>query len=183
MSPILDLVALSQSRRGTPARCWCGNVDSCGDYTDPDAHYYGTAAEIVETLSLASPDISAKSSTTPPRPSTNHCDVLIAGAGTGGTLTGMSRRLREANENVVIVGIDPRGSVLARPETLNALEKGESDLYKVEGIGYDFVSSSSDPHDSLLILDVCRSPKYCYTPQSTSGSRRTMRNPSRPRGD
>lgn len=52
----------------------------------------------------------------------------------------MSRRLREANEKVVIVGIDPRGSVLARPENLNTLEKGESDLYKVEGIGYDFVS-------------------------------------------
>lgn len=52
----------------------------------------------------------------------------------------MSRRLREANENVVIVGIDPRGSILARPEALNTLEKGESDLYKVEGIGYDFVS-------------------------------------------
>ena len=109
--------------------------------SDPDAHYYGTGREIVEALSLSSQSNAASSS--PPRVSTDQCDVLVAGVGTGGTLTGMSRRLREANENVVIVGVDPRGSVLARPEELNVLEKGESDLYKVEGIGYDFVSISS----------------------------------------
>lgn len=65
---------------------------------------------------------------------------MVAGAGTGGTITGLSRRLREDNPNVVIVGVDPRGSILARPETLNELAEGETDQYKIEGIGYDFVS-------------------------------------------
>lgn len=65
---------------------------------------------------------------------------MVAGAGTGGTITGLSRRLREDNPNVVIVGVDPRGSILARPETLNELVEGETDQYKIEGIGYDFVS-------------------------------------------
>lgn len=55
----------------------------------------------------------------------------------------MARRLRESNPAVLVIGVDPRGSILARPESLNVLEEGESDMYKIEGIGYDFVSSSS----------------------------------------
>lgn len=103
--------------------------------TDPDAHYYTTAPEIISDLS------SASSPTT--HSSTNLCNVLVAGAGTGGTLTGLSRRLKESNPDCVIVGVDPMGSILARPEGLNTLAEGESDLYEVEGIGYDFVSLSA----------------------------------------
>jgi cystathionine beta-synthase len=62
-------------------------------------------------------------------------DVLICGAGTGGTITGIARRIRESNPDAVVVGVDPVGSVLARPEDLNALKEGESTIYKVEGIG------------------------------------------------
>jgi len=43
---------------------------------------------------------------------------------------------------VFVIGVDPRGSVMARPEELNKLEEGESDQYKIEGIGYDFVRPS-----------------------------------------
>lgn len=39
-----------------------------------------------------------------------------------------------------MVGVDPRGSLLARPEEMNLLEEGEGDEYRIEGIGYDFVS-------------------------------------------
>jgi cystathionine beta-synthase len=54
----------------------------------------------------------------------------------------MANRLAASNPEVVILGVDPRGSILARPESLNVLEKGESGFYRVEGIGYDFVCCS-----------------------------------------
>ena len=58
------------------------------------------------------------------------------GTGTGGTLTGVSRKMKEKSPNTLIVGIDPHGSILAMPQSLN---KGKHPLNKVEGIGYDFV--------------------------------------------
>lgn len=64
-------------------------------------------------------------------------DLFVAGAGTGGTITGTAKRLKEVNPNTFVVGVDPVGSVLARPESLNACT---SAVYQVEGIGYDFVS-------------------------------------------
>lgn len=41
------------------------------------------------------------------------------GTGTGGTLCGISRKLKEMNPNIKIIGIDPNGSILAQPEALN----------------------------------------------------------------
>ncbi|ORY72421.1 cysteine synthase [Leucosporidium creatinivorum] len=101
---------------------------------NPDAHYYTTAPEIIASLAHT-----AQSLSTFARPSTGLCDVLVAGAGTGGTISGLSKRLQESNPDILVVGVDPRGSVLARPEELNKLEEGESDQYKIEGIGYDFI--------------------------------------------
>ncbi|KAK4053539.1 cystathionine beta-synthase [Microbotryomycetes sp. JL201] len=100
---------------------------------NPDAHYYTTAPEIIESIALT------RQRSDSDRPSTGLVDVLVAGSGTGGTITGMARRLKEHNPDSYIVGVDPRGSILARPESLNTLEKGESAMYKVEGIGYDFI--------------------------------------------
>jgi len=85
---------------------------------NPDAHYYSTAPEIIDALAAPSP-----------HPTTNQVDLLVAGAGTGGTISGLSRRLKEHNKDVVVLGVDPRGSILARPEELNTLAKGESDMY------------------------------------------------------
>jgi cystathionine beta-synthase len=56
-----------------------------------------------------------------------------------GTITGVARRIREHNPDAFVLGVDPIGSVLARPDTLNVLKDGESLVYKVEGIGYEFV--------------------------------------------
>lgn len=98
---------------------------------DPDAHYFGTASEIIQAIE--------STPSTLLNPSSMKCDVLCAGAGTGGTLTGLSGRLREANSDVIIIGVDPIGSLIARPESLNVLQEGQSDQYRVEGIGYDFV--------------------------------------------
>ena len=58
-------------------------------------------------------------------------------AGTGGTLTGIARKLKERNPAVIIVAVDPKGSLLAEPEALNDEKRLES--YVVEGIGYDFI--------------------------------------------
>jgi cystathionine beta-synthase len=56
--------------------------------------------------------------------------VFVAGAGTGGTLSGVGRYLKEQNPDIRIVGSDPEGSVLSG---------GTPKPWKVEGIGEDFV--------------------------------------------
>ncbi len=57
-------------------------------------------------------------------------DVFVAGMGTGGTISGVAKYLKEKNPNIIVVGVDPEGSLysgdVARP-------------YKVEGIGEDFI--------------------------------------------
>jgi cystathionine beta-synthase len=63
-------------------------------------------------------------------------DYVVIGAGTGGTLTGISRKLKELDPKIQVIGIDPAGSILAQPEDLN---REGVHSYKVEGIGYDFI--------------------------------------------
>ena len=63
--------------------------------------------------------------------------ALIAGAGTGGTISGLANGLRKHNKDVKIIAADPQGSILAMPATLNDEYKDQP--YKVEGIGYDFL--------------------------------------------
>lgn len=63
------------------------------------------------------------------------------GAGTGGTITGIGRKLKELCPNCIIVGVDPEGSILARPETIN---KTDVSFYEIEGIGYDFIPTVLD---------------------------------------
>jgi len=62
--------------------------------------------------------------------------MVVIGAGTGGTLTGIARKLKEKIPGIIVVGVDPHGSILARPDSLN---KEGIHSYTVEGIGYDFV--------------------------------------------
>ena len=69
-------------------------------------------------------------------------DMIVCSAGTGGTLTGIARRLKELNPAVIVVGVDPKGSILAEPDALNDEQRLES--YAVEGIGYDFVPTVLD---------------------------------------
>ena len=60
----------------------------------------------------------------------------ICRAGTGGTITGIARKLKERLSSVHVVGVDPQGSILAEPKELN---KTDTNGYQVEGIGYDFI--------------------------------------------
>ena len=64
----------------------------------------------------------------------NKIDDMVIGAGTCGTMTGIARKLKERIPNVCIVGADPVGSILYRPDP-NEKKGG----YKVEGIGRDFI--------------------------------------------
>ena len=55
-------------------------------------------------------------------------DAVVVRVGTGGTLTGISRKIKEKNPNALIVGVDPYGSIMALPETLN---KGKFPMNKI----------------------------------------------------
>jgi cystathionine beta-synthase len=62
-------------------------------------------------------------------------DAIIIGVGTGGTIAGIARKIKEKSPKTLIVGADPIGSILALPGTLNV----PGGPYKVEGVGYDFI--------------------------------------------
>lgn len=79
------------------------------------AHYDGTALEIWEQCD-------------------GKVDYVVVGAGTGGTVTGIVRKFREISPKTKVIGVDPKGSILALPPELN--EEGIGSFYEVEGIGY-----------------------------------------------
>ena len=92
-------------------------LDQYGNPDNPNAHYEGTAAELIEQTG-------------------GKIDVFVCAAGTGGTITGTAKRLKEEIPGIKIVGVDPVGSLLAGPAEI----KG----YNVEGIGYDFIPDVLD---------------------------------------
>lgn len=102
-------------------------LDQYNNPRNPDAHYFGTGKEIQDQLKQLG--------------KFDKLRAVIAGAGTGGTISGISRWLKEQDEDIVIVGADPLGSILAQPDALNETSIPE---YKVEGIGYDFVPDVLD---------------------------------------
>ena len=68
-------------------------------------------------------------------------DVLVATMGTGGTISGIAKYLKEKNPNIRIVGVDPEGS-LYHHEFYGTKDKADVHSYKVEGIGEDFLPST-----------------------------------------
>lgn len=83
---------------------------------NPETHYYSTGPEIWEDLD-------------------GKVDVFVAGIGSGGTISGVGKYLKEKNPNVLIIGADPEGSILS----------GDSPKpWKVEGIGEDFIPITFD---------------------------------------
>ena len=59
----------------------------------------------------------------------------MVGVGTGGTIAGISRKIKMRNPNIIVVGADPYGSILSIPSELNV----DAPPNLVEGIGYDFI--------------------------------------------
>ncbi|EXJ94692.1 cystathionine beta-synthase [Capronia coronata CBS 617.96] len=98
-------------------------LDQYGNPDNPLAHELGTAEEIWEQT---------KGTIT----------AIVAGAGTGGTITGLARGLHKHKKDVKIIAADPQGSILALPPQLN--EEHANEPYKVEGIGYDFIPDVLD---------------------------------------
>lgn len=78
------------------------------------AHYDHTATELYEQCD-------------------GNIDYVIIGAGTGGTVSGVGRKLKELSPSTKIIAVDPKGSILAEPSELNGKGVG---FYEVEGIGY-----------------------------------------------
>lgn len=96
-------------------------LDQYSNPNNPLAHYHGTGQEIFDQCG-------------------GKVDYVFIGVGTGGTITGVARKLKELNPDIKVVGVDPHGSILAQPEELNTPDKA----YHVEGIGYDFIPDSLD---------------------------------------
>jgi cystathionine beta-synthase len=87
---------------------------------NPMAHYETTGPEIWEQTE-------------------GNIDVLVAGIGTGGTITGVARYLKEQKPDLMVVGADPEGSLFS------AAPGEEARPYLVEGIGEDFWPETFDP--------------------------------------
>ena len=87
-------------------------LDQYSNPNNVEAHYEKTSVEIINDLN-------------------QQVDMVVIGAGTGGTLTGVSKKMREVLPECEIIGVDPKGSILAGEGPLHA--------YEVEGIGYDFI--------------------------------------------
>ncbi|KAL5271025.1 hypothetical protein ACHWQZ_G001620 [Mnemiopsis leidyi] len=98
-------------------------LDQYRNEYNPIAHYDETAEEIYHQMD-------------------GKIDMIVVGAGTGGTVTGIARKLKEKIPNIKVVGVDPEGSSLAVPESLN--EEREGEMYHVEGVGYDFIPTVLD---------------------------------------
>ena len=86
-------------------------LDQYANPSNPEAHYHGTAQEIIDDFGT-------------------DLHMVVMGVGTGGTITGVAKRLKEEIPDIIIIGADPVGSILG----------GGTDVepYLVEGIGYDF---------------------------------------------
>lgn len=117
-------------------------LDQYRNVNNPLAHEHTTGPEIIDAVVSTPVSLS--------RPSSMKVDAFVAAAGTGGTITGVSRALKKKTHNpeCIVVGVDPIGSILAFPDSLNETEQGPQP-YVVEGIGYDFIPGvlSRDPAD------------------------------------
>ncbi|OGT45916.1 MAG: cystathionine beta-lyase [Gammaproteobacteria bacterium RIFCSPHIGHO2_12_FULL_41_20] len=92
-------------------------LDQYANHTNPQTHYDTTAQEILDDMRK---DLA----------------MVVMGVGTGGTITGVGKRLKKEIPHIQIIGADPYGSILG----------GGTEIcpYLVEGIGYDFIPAVLD---------------------------------------
>lgn len=69
---------------------------------------------------------------------------LVVASGTGGTISGSARYLKEKNPNIKILGVDAIGSVIKKYHETGELDKSEIKPYKIEGLGKNLIPTSTD---------------------------------------
>lgn len=82
-----------------------------------DAHYKGTAVELFEQLD-------------------GNVDIFVSGIGSGGTLAGIAKYLKEKNKNIIIVAVEPKN--------VSAILGDEPGLHQIQGIGDGFIPDILD---------------------------------------
>jgi cystathionine beta-synthase len=92
--------------------------DQYSNQANPRAHYETTGPELWEQTG-------------------GRIDALVLSIGTGGTITGTARYLKERKPDLLVVGADPEGSIFSNPDNVHP--------YLVEGIGEDFWPTTFDP--------------------------------------
>lgn len=106
------------------------NPDQYSNAANPQAHYDTTGPELWEQTD-------------------GRIGAFVTGVGTGGTITGAGRFLKEQNPDILVIGADPEGSIYtaAREEDIHQ--------YKVEGVGEDFWPETIDPDvvDEFIMVD------------------------------
>lgn len=102
---------------------------------NPEAHYKTTGPEIW-------------------RDTEGKVDIFVAGIGTGGTVSGTARYLKEQKPSVKIVGVEPKDSPL--------LTEGKSGAHKLQGIGANFIPKNLDQSvlDAVYTVDTESAMKY-----------------------
>jgi cystathionine beta-synthase/cysteine synthase A len=92
-------------------------LDQYSNPVNPQIHYETTAQEILNDIG-------------------ERLAMVVISAGTGGTITGVARKLKKINPKIQIIGVDPIGSILGGGTEIKP--------YLVEGIGYDFIPDVLD---------------------------------------
>ena len=118
-------IAKAEELASQPGYVWARQFDN---EANPEIHYQTTGKEIVEAFDGATPD------------------AFVAGIGTGGTITGVGRRLREVNEEVAVFAVEP--------EEAPFLSKGQKGKHKIQGIGAGILPSILDQkiYDEILLV-------------------------------
>ncbi|MBQ7923788.1 MAG: cysteine synthase A [Clostridia bacterium] len=119
--------------KNTPNAIIAGQFDNPAN---PQAHYDTTASEIYEAMN-------------------GSVDIFVAGVGTGGTLTGVGKYLKERNPNVRIVAVEPFASPL--------LSKGVAGAHGLQGIGANFIPKVLDRSVYDEVLTVTEEDAYAQT--------------------
>lgn len=124
----------------------------CGVAPDDPRSYYKVAERLAkETPNSFSPNQYANTNnplahyeTTAPeiwRDTDGLVTHFVAGMGTGGTISGIAKYLKEQNPNIKIIGVDPEGSLYRHHYDGT---DGNAETYKMEGIGQDFIPDTMD---------------------------------------